>query len=177
MQRSVLLFFVILFMQPLNLYANENIKGRLFFQVAATDMNCKLEYDKYILINTKNYFDSPVLATFGYGIDANDIFKSGKNEIKLIVTPVDKPEAPDADRRYCEIRLSGLLKKEGKEFEFSIPFIVRLDKVGTPFSVNKSLMDFPDYDKEEKNNITVNHKKDGTIESIILDKSINVNFK
>lgn len=184
MHRIVMFFLTFMFFQPFLSHAseNENIKARLFFQIAATDMNCKLEYDKYVLMNTQNYLDSPMLATFGYGIDANDIFKSGENEIKLIVTPVDKPRAQAPTDRYCEVRLSGSMNKAGKNFDFSTLFVIRLDKDGIPFSVNVSRMDFPQYDKEEKNNIIVNYKKDNgantkVIESIILNKKIITDFK
>lgn len=175
--KTILLVTPLLFLMPV--FADEHVKGRLFFQVRITDMQCQLDYDKYTLIDTRNYVESPANTTFGYGIDAGTIFKMGENTIALIVEPVIPPVTPSYEDRYCEINLMVGVNKGGKQQTFEIPFNVAFDKDGNPYSLDKGEIDFPNPEVDPKNEITIHYKDDNnkTIESIVLTKSFTVDFK
>lgn len=160
-------------------YAEEHVEGRLFFQVRITDMQCQLDYDKYTLIDTRNYVDSPANTTFGYGIDAGTIFKIGENSVSLIVEPVIPPVTPSYEDRYCEIKLMVGVNKGGKQQTFELPFNVAFDKDGNPYSLDKGEMDFPNPEVDPKNEITIHYKESDNkaIETIVLTKSFTVDFK
>lgn len=152
------------------------LKSALFFQVRASYLHCKLEYGRYTLIDTRDFVDIPTVTTFGYGIDAENIFRINNNIITLVAEPVDTPKMPLAKDQYCEIRLYIGVKNGLEETAYILPFNLAFDDNEQPYSLDKAARDFPDPKTDPRNEISVNyHVNDPQkIKSITLQKHVDI---
>lgn len=176
--KMMLLFFVMIVIFMPAFTPEAHLRGGLFFKVRATNLHCRLEYEQYTLIDTRNYVEAPALTSFGYGIDAGTIFTVGNNTITLIVEPVETPQKPLITDRYCEIGLSLYVEDTFNDAYYDLPFNVAFDDNGQPYSLDKGEMDSPNIETDPRNEISINYHGDNPeiIESITLQKHVNIQF-